>query len=1208
MDLLFAEPKWIHLIWLVVAGTAVLFALDQKGSRDLDRFLSALMQQRLVSRPKRSRRLLRIAFLGLSGACLVVALMRPQSGLHYVHTPRVGARIMVCLDVSRSMLAEDVAPNRLRRAKAEIEDLLAFLDRDHVGLITFAGKATVLCPLTPDFGFLRLVLEWTGTHSVSRGGTNLESPIRKAVAGFRGQSDLSRAIILITDGEDHDSFALEAAKEAAERGIRIIAIGFGDEAGSQVLVTDARTGARTLLLDGNNKPVMTKLDGELLRKIALETGGVYVPAGTGVLDLKSIYDAHIAPLTRGRLDDRGRLVKQERYQWAVLLALVCLIAAATVVSGRPAAPISLGLGRSAAAAVFMWCLVAEVAPAQAQAVDGTPPQQEKEVGKAASEGERGGLRQRAGAGESPGGKGKVGRKGKPESDAIDDEEVEVDPRAVYNDAVALLVADKLDEAEERLSLARRRAGTDGPARFRSAYNLGWVEIKRADGLIKDQPQQALAHLHGAADWFREAVRLEPGEAAPRRNLEIVARRVIALADSLASAEELDLAARLDGLIKEQRELVARLRATVQHAAGLDQPFVPEHLRSEFRGLEVEQRKVLAQADEVAEQDRREAERLEETPKEDLTVEQNVRLAQLSAVQGYLFEAGQRFGQARRHLRGRQAQRSYRRAAAGLDRLKRARDQLRDLVEILGEVIADAMSLTRQTAVLAESAGAIGPKSTGRKHSWLTRDYLEDALLTIRERTDELVARVEAGLVGIESESDAGPDDSTGQSPSPNEQDKEHLRALLKAAAPLVREGRDAYAEGVESLRSERIDDTYRNEARGTALLLKARELFLDVRGLIEVMYADELRMKALLDTDGATGAAPMDEVLPLLGQMQSANTGRAERLAGLIDRQLRTLDGEQAGADEKAEQGADDPDRAVRRQQFELARQVLSQVMDVFGETQEEIDRRGRSEERRARSEECDTDRLRAAVDLGVERSEALRRLFFSVIEHLKETARRQVNLSDETRDAAALTDDGQLSQAAGPLALRQQELSSISRQIAESLKRQSEQNPGAVVQGEIPGAAATVPGVSRGAQDPGAAQASQDAAHRLLQASGRVGEAAEAMDQALEKMRSEPVELEPAREHQTVAVQKLLEALELLEPPRQPRRNQEQDQQGESPQGEDQQQEGGEQDKQQQPQPQPGQMDMSHLLQAVRDREAQRQRDKQQRQPAGYSPVEKDW
>ena len=307
----FAEPGWVHGLWSVLGFVALLFWLDRRGGGALDRLIGSALQQRLVQRPGLFRRRMRILFLGLSAACLVLALMRPQLGLRYVATPRIGAEIMVALDVSKSMLAEDVAPNRLERAKAEIVDLLSYLDGNQVGLIAFAGRATVLAPLTPDFSFLRLVLDGAGPHSVTRGGTRLEEPIRKAVKGFGPAREMSRVILLITDGGDHDSFPRDAATEAAEAGIVIIAIGLGDEAGSDIYITDPQTGARELLRDADGRVVKSGLDGELLRDLALATQGAYVPAGTGVLDLESIYQQHIEQLMVGQLDPRGKTVRDE---------------------------------------------------------------------------------------------------------------------------------------------------------------------------------------------------------------------------------------------------------------------------------------------------------------------------------------------------------------------------------------------------------------------------------------------------------------------------------------------------------------------------------------------------------------------------------------------------------------------------------------------------------------------------------------------------------------------------------------------------------------------------------------------------------------------------------------------------------------------------------------------------------------------------------
>jgi Ca-activated chloride channel family protein len=236
---------------------------------------------------------------------------------------------MVVLDVSRSMLAEDAAPNRLARARAEISSMLDRLRGHRVGLIAFAGKASVLSPLTPDYGFFRMMLRGANPSSVSRGGTAIGEALRLAVEAF-GEDGASgaRMILLITDGEDHESAPREAAKAAAEAGVAIVAVGLGSEEGAPILVTDPRSGAKRPVTDAAGNQVISRVDGELLRDIALATGGAYVPAGTAALDLESIVSEHVVPLLRDGAEARTRVARTDLYMWPVMAALVFLLLAA----------------------------------------------------------------------------------------------------------------------------------------------------------------------------------------------------------------------------------------------------------------------------------------------------------------------------------------------------------------------------------------------------------------------------------------------------------------------------------------------------------------------------------------------------------------------------------------------------------------------------------------------------------------------------------------------------------------------------------------------------------------------------------------------------------------------------------------------------------------------------------------------------------------
>ena len=337
----FAEPHWVHLAWPVLAVIIAAAYFELRTGETLARFISLPMQARLAWRQTRARRVARLALFGLTLALGVVALMRPQSqtGTEVVSS-NITADVMIVLDVSKSMLAEDAAPNRLARAKAEINELLERVDGQRVGLVVFAGRAAVKSPLTSDYGFFRLMLRDVNVGSVSRGGTRIGDAVRKAIAVYGPDRGTPRIMLLITDGEDHDSYPLEAVEEAAAAGIRIVAIGFGSETGSEIVVTDRETGARNVLLDGDGNVVRSRLDGDLLREVALMADGVYVPAGTSAVDLDSIVEAHIRPMVA---DASARVVRRdptEHYRWFVLAALLSLVTAvwAGSTGGRRAPP------------------------------------------------------------------------------------------------------------------------------------------------------------------------------------------------------------------------------------------------------------------------------------------------------------------------------------------------------------------------------------------------------------------------------------------------------------------------------------------------------------------------------------------------------------------------------------------------------------------------------------------------------------------------------------------------------------------------------------------------------------------------------------------------------------------------------------------------------------------------------------------------------
>jgi Ca-activated chloride channel family protein len=256
---------------------------------------------------------------------LILALARPKFGVYFTEVSRRGADIVILLDVSKSMTAEDVGQSRLARAKSDIRDLLTRLGGDRVGLVVFAGKAVTKAPLTSDHGFFLSMLNEIDTDSAPRGGSLIGDGIRKCLEVLERREDRDQAIVLITDGEDHESFPIEAARAAGERGVKILAIGLGDsKEGARIPVRQASGELKYLQHEGQE--VWSKLHGELLEKIARETGGAYIPAGTRAYDLGELYEQHLVGLNRSEYRQEKRQLLKEQFQWPLAFGVVLLMA------------------------------------------------------------------------------------------------------------------------------------------------------------------------------------------------------------------------------------------------------------------------------------------------------------------------------------------------------------------------------------------------------------------------------------------------------------------------------------------------------------------------------------------------------------------------------------------------------------------------------------------------------------------------------------------------------------------------------------------------------------------------------------------------------------------------------------------------------------------------------------------------------------------
>jgi len=328
-----AEILWLLAALPLVAG--VLLAAHYHRQRAARRFADQPMLPRLAPRPRTWRVAMKGLALLAAIACLIVAAARPRWGEGLEVVQSRGVDLFVLLDISKSMLAEDVAPNRLERAKADIRDLLEKLPGDRVGLIVFAGAAIVRAPLTTDHAFVSSVLDEIRVEAAPRGGTQLGDALMKGLEAMPPYAGRDQVLVVITDGEDHGSLPREAASAAADRGVKVIAVGLGDpNEGSRVPLRDDR--GRLQYLRHEGQEVWSRLDEALLKDLALQTGGAYVPARTRSYDLGRVYEEHLADLTRGELQTTQRRRYRDQYQWFLAAGLVLLLVEGVTSRTRPA--------------------------------------------------------------------------------------------------------------------------------------------------------------------------------------------------------------------------------------------------------------------------------------------------------------------------------------------------------------------------------------------------------------------------------------------------------------------------------------------------------------------------------------------------------------------------------------------------------------------------------------------------------------------------------------------------------------------------------------------------------------------------------------------------------------------------------------------------------------------------------------------------------
>jgi len=467
----------LNLLWLLPLAAVALIVQSRKKKRAMQVFAEPHLLDRLTVLHSRGRRFIKAMLLLLSLGLLLFALAGPRWGSHYEEVSQKGVDIMLLVDVSPSMLVEDISPNRLERARREILDFLKVVQGDRVGLIAFAGAAFIQCPLTLDYAALEMFLSALHPDLIPVAGTDLGAAIDMGISAFDDQSATDKVMLLITDGEDNETRGIKAAHRAAAKGVKIFVFGIGDVGGGPIPELDGSGGFKK---DRQGKLILSKLQEEGLQQIASLTGGIYVRSVAGDLDLDILYFDGIKSRTQARELKSGKIkVYEERFPLFVLAAFIILLVEGFIDekiryranSGRKAAVARPGL-------VF-WVILA-ICFATAS---------------------------RSTAVESPDELYRKGRFAEAEKAyARSDMDNPKDLRYRYNRGCAAYQAGDYQAAAAAFASVLRRS-EDDDMRFKATFNLGNATYQQGD-------------FQSAVQHYKQAITYDPSSQDARHNLEL----------------------------------------------------------------------------------------------------------------------------------------------------------------------------------------------------------------------------------------------------------------------------------------------------------------------------------------------------------------------------------------------------------------------------------------------------------------------------------------------------------------------------------------------------------------------------------------------------------------------------------------------------------------------------------------------------------------
>lgn len=317
----FAHSEYLYALYLLPLLILLFWYTTRTKNKILGNTISEKMQELLIPGKSKVKVIVKFVLWCLAFISLVVALANPQIGSKIEEVKQVGIDVFIILDVSKSMQAEDVKPNRLEKAKFDIAKLVQRLRGDRIGLVVFAGQAYIQFPLTTDYAAANLFLSAVNFNSIPQQGTNLAAAIRMANKSFKKETETKKAIVVITDGEDHEGDIDGAVSESADEGIVIYTIGLGSPGGVPIPVFDGRGNRVSYKSDINGQTVLTKLNEDILKKIASDGNGKYFHSRSEEDELEKIY-YELSQIEKTEYGATRITEYEDRFYYFIALALL----------------------------------------------------------------------------------------------------------------------------------------------------------------------------------------------------------------------------------------------------------------------------------------------------------------------------------------------------------------------------------------------------------------------------------------------------------------------------------------------------------------------------------------------------------------------------------------------------------------------------------------------------------------------------------------------------------------------------------------------------------------------------------------------------------------------------------------------------------------------------------------------------------------------